>query len=128
MAVLIAMLTISGSAGAAAGSCGDSWGSDGHSGPWYVASNQSLHGNTLVIGGANCHAATQWDVTYEVVKTASAGTFTPIMQVRRGNGPTRWSISTNPVGCNKGWLYYTQVYNGVSGNYIRKPNSGLVIC
>ena len=121
----------SGGAAAAqrASTCSDSWGSDGHPGPWYVGSNQSLHGNTLVIGGANCTPGYSWVVTYTVHKTDGSGNdFTPITVVRRGNGPASWSVSTSPVGCNPGWLYYTQVYNGVTGNYIRKPNAGLVIC
>lgn len=115
---------------AASGSCGDSWDPDGHSGPWYVGSNQSLHGNTLHIGGANCGPNTAWNVTYEVAKTdGSGGTeFHPIMEVRNGNGPTSFSISTNPVGCNQGWLYYTQVKNDFTGNWIRKPTNGRVIC
>lgn len=114
----------------ASGSCGDSWTPDGHSGPWYVGSNQSLHGNTLHIGGANCNSGTAWNVTYEVVKTDGSGgtAFTPIMVVRSGNGPADFSVATSPIGCNQGWLYYTQVKNDFTGNYIRKPNSGTVIC
>lgn len=133
LAVLLAFLcalTVSTAPAAAAGSCGDSWDPDGHPGPWYVGSNQSLHGNTLHIGGANCGANTQWNVTYWVFKTDGNGNaFSPIMQVRNGNGPTSWSISTNPIGCNQGWGYYTQVKNNFTGNYIRKPaNVAVTIC
>jgi hypothetical protein len=114
----------------AAGSCGDSWGSDGHSGPWYSGSGQTLHGNTLVIAGANCGSGTMWNVTYEVVKEnpSTGQQFYPIMTVRNGDGPTSWSVSVSPVGCNQGWIYYTQVKNDLTGNWIRKPSSGLVIC
>lgn len=127
-AVVLGMLA--GSGGAAHGTtaiCGDSWGSDGHSGPWYTGSNQTLHGNTLVI---NCPGAnTAWNVTYWVFKTDGSGsTFSPIMVVRNGNGDAQWSVATSPVGCNVGWLYYTQVKNDFTGNYIRKPSGGKVIC
>lgn len=129
MAALLAMLTISSSAIAAA-SCGDSWNPDGHNGPWYVGSNQSLHGNSLHIGGANCASGTAWNVTYEVVKAnpSTGQQFYPIMAVKTGNGPTSFSLSTNPIGCNTGWIYYTQVRNNETGNWIRQPNSGVVIC
>ena len=130
LAALVVFLSTGSHAAAQSGSCGDSWDPDGHSGPWYTGSNQTLHGNTLHIGGSNCNAGTQWNVTYWVFKEnpSTGEAFSPIMVVRNGNGPTSWSISTSPVGCNPGWLYYTQVKNDFTGNYIRKPNSGLVIC
>jgi len=130
-AILLAAMSgffVHASARAATSICGDSWGSDGHTGPWYVGSNQSLHGNTLVISCPG--ASTAWNVTYAVYKTDGSGgsAFSPIFVVRNGNGDASFSVSTNPVGCNQGWLYYTQVKNDYTGNYIRKPQAGKVIC
>lgn len=128
VAVVCGVLASAPGAARATSFCGDSWGADGHSGPWYVGSDQSLHGNTLVIGGADC-AGTQWDVTYDVFKESPGGAvFNPIHSVQLGIGPTSFSISRAPIGCNPGWLYYTQVRNNVTGNTIRKPVSGKVIC
>jgi len=132
LAVLLAILcalTISTGTASAAGSCTDSWGSDGHPGPWYVGSNQSLHGNTLVI---TCPSGgTSWTVDYQVCKGTFNGgcAFTPINEKRSGTGSASFSISTNPIGCNVGWNYFTHVHNTVTGGDIYKPaDMANVIC
>lgn len=133
LAVLLAFacaLTVSAAPAYAANICGDSWGSDGHSGPWFTGGGGgTLHGNTLVISGQNC-AGTMWNVTYEVVKEnpSTGQQFYPIMEVRNGVGPTSFNFSVNPIGCNPGWPYYTQVRNNITGNWIRKPLGSAAIC
>lgn len=105
---------------AASGSCSDSWGSDGHSGPWYVGSNQSLHGNTVVVtctGGS-----VPWSVDYQVCKSSGTSCdFTPINARQSGTGSTSFNISQAGVGCNQGWNYWTHVHNVDSGGDISKP-------
>jgi len=111
-----------------ASSCSDSWGSDGHSGPWFVGTTQTLHGNTVVI---TCPSGgTAWKVHYQVIKEASGGgtPFYPIDSTRSGTGSTSFSINIGPIGCNVGWLYTTHVHNSVTGGDIYKPPGGEVIC
>jgi hypothetical protein len=131
LVVLLAFIcaaTMSTSPAYAAGSCSDSWGSDGHSGPWYVGSNQTLHGNTLVI---SCPTqSTAWKVHYLVPKCPPDGStscFFPIDITRSGTGDAQWSVQT-VAGCNVGWLYATHVHNSVTGGDIYKPVGGKVIC
>jgi len=117
-------------AAAAANSCSDSWGADGHSGPWYTGSNQTLHGNSLVI---SCPLqTTTWSIRYMVIKfnpNDLTQSFTPIDETRSGHGDASFSISINPIGCNVSpWRYETRVHNIVTGGNITKPANGLVIC
>lgn len=133
LAVLLAFicaLTVSTSPAYAAGSCSDSWGSDGHSGPWYVGSTQTLHGNTVNVSCPS--GGTAWKVTYKVSKCSPPGQptscFDPIVSTRSGTGDASFSVATSPVGCNGGWLYDTHVHNSVTGGDIYKPPGGEVIC
>jgi len=132
IAVLLAFvcaLTVSTGAAQAAGSCSDSWGSDGHSGPWYTGSNQTLHGNTLVISCPS--GSTFWKVHYLVAKCPQDGSVPcdfPINVTRSGNGDAQWSVNIGPIGCNVGWLYVTHVHNYVTGGDIYKPVGGEIIC
>ena len=126
VAALIAALSIGGTAGASS-ACTDSWGSDGHTGPWYTGSNQSLHGNTVDVSCPT--GGTSWTVTYKVGKIVNGTVFFPIDSVRSGTGSSSFNLSINPVGCNQGDPYYTSVYNHVTGGTIYKPSSkGEVIC
>jgi len=133
LAVLLAFLcalTVPTGSAVAANTCSDSWGSDGHSGPWYTGSNQTLHGNTLVI---SCPTqSTSWSVHYLVNKCSPPGVptscFSPIDATRSGTGDSSFSIATSPIGCNVGWLYDTKVHNIVTGGNIFKPVGGEVIC
>jgi hypothetical protein len=113
---------------AGAASCSDSWGSDGHSGPWYTAP-MTLHGNTVVI---SCPTSTTfWSVHYLVTKfNAGTGGFGyPIDKTRTGHGSISFSYSVNPVGCNPApWVYWTHVHNNVTGGDIEKPPGGKTIC
>lgn len=131
VAVLLAVLTalsVSTTAAVAASTCSDSWGSDGHSGPWYVGSNQSLHGNTLVITCPNSTVA--WSVRYLVGKEGTAGVvYYPIDETRHGTGSTSFSISVTPVGCNQApWIYWSHVRNNYTNGDIQKPALGETIC
>lgn len=123
-----AFLTISGASGAASSTCSDSWGSDGHSGPWYVGSNQSLHGNTLIISCPS--GSTAWNVDYWVEKTDGSTIAFPIkIDNKTGTGSTSFNFSRSPIGCNQGWNYFTYVHNNVTGGNISKPaDHSNVIC
>ena len=111
----------------ASSACTDSWGSDGHTAPWYTSSNNTLHGNTLTISCPS--GGTSWTVTYQVAKIVNGSVTYPINSVRSGTGSTSWSINISPVGCSSGAPYYTHVHNHVTGGDIYKPSSkGEVIC
>lgn len=127
-AVLLALCVLAAGAAApavAASTCSDSWGSDGHSGPWYTGSNQTLHGNTLVIACPT--QSTSWSVKYQVCKSSTDGLcqFTPINVNRTGTGDAQFSVQTGPIGCNVSWLYWTHVHNVVTGGNINKPSDML---
>lgn len=130
VAACLCILTIStGPAAARSNACIDSWASDGHTGPWYTGSNQTLHGNSVHISCPS--SSTAWAVDYFVFKHVIGGSiFFPInIQDKTGHGSTTFSASVTPIGCNPGWLYATQVHNRVTGGNISKPNTtGQVIC
>lgn len=110
-------------------SCSDSWGSDGHVGPWFTSGNATLHGNTLTITCPSGSVA--WTVDYVVDKQQTSGStiFSPISETRSGHGSTSFSISASPLGCSSGWNYWTHVHNVVTGGTIEKPAShNNVIC
>lgn len=117
--------TMAAPAVAGAATCSDSWNADGHSGPWYTAP-MTLHGNSLSISCPTQNTA--WSVHYLVIKTDGATSGSPIDETRSGHGDTSFSFSTNPVGCNPGWLYETKVHNIITGGNIYKPPGGHVIC
>ncbi len=125
LAVLVAL--VAPSAAQATQTCSDSWAADGHSGPWYTNSNQTLHGNSLKI---SCPASNvSWSVTYYVWKTSGGTAVDMISKHVTGSGNDQFSVSTSPVGCSSGWNYYTQVANNFTGGSISKPSDHTnVIC
>lgn len=126
LVAIIAALSLTGQA-VASGSCSDSWGSDGHTGPWYTSSNSTLHGNTLVISCPG--SGTSWSVTYQVAKIVNGTVSYPINISRSGTGSTSFSVNASPLGCSSGAPYYTHVHNKVTGGDIYKPSSkGQIIC
>jgi len=128
----IAAIAVAGSsipAGAASGTCGNSFPADGHAGPWHTmvsGGNGTLHGNAVHV---SCPTSdTHWSLDYSV-QFLSNGTWTDIFQTHhQGNGsPFDFSDSVTPFPCSDGRAAFplrTHVHNLITGGSMNKPGGG----